>query len=67
MKNVFKIGDRVKSNFRARWKGEVINIEPRSDKLKPLITVLVDTDRNGRPLRKKIKKTLDQGWLTLIS
>lgn len=67
MKNVFNIGDRVKSHFRAGWKGEIINIEPRSDKLKPLITVLVDTDRNGKPLRKKIKRTLDQGWLTLIS
>ncbi len=66
MKNKFKIGQRVQSHYRARWKGEIIDIKPRKNKQTSLITVLVDTDRKSNPIRKKFKSTLDESWLTLV-
>lgn len=73
MKNLFKVGDRVKSHFRARWEGKIIEIEilrkttsNKRDKKRSIATVLVDTDKNGKPLRKKEIHRLHTNWLTKI-
>ena len=73
MKNLFKVGDRVKSHFRARWEGEIIDIEilrkttsNKRDKKRSIATVLVDTDQYGKPLRKKETHKLHTDWLTKI-
>ena len=61
-----KIGDTVKSHFRARWTGIIIDIEKRKN-ISDLATIKVILDRNGNKLRKPIIKTLDVGWLTLTT
>jgi hypothetical protein len=63
MKNKFKVGQRVKSHYRANWSGVVVEVAPRKDAT-PLITVNVTHDRHGNLMRKTLIKHLDQGWLT---
>lgn len=67
MKNKLKVGDTVKSHFRAKWTGKVIDIELRSNGLSPIAVVKVFLDRNGRPLRKPIRKRLDSNWLEKLN
>jgi hypothetical protein len=65
MKNKLKVGDFVKSNFRARWAGVVVDVEIRTG-IEPLVTVCVFLSRYGRRLRKTQKHTLSGGWLEKI-
>jgi hypothetical protein len=65
MKNIITVGKRVKSHYQAQWKGVVTNVE-KTGKDHYIANVDVDTDRNGNPLRKIQKHTLDVSWLTLI-
>jgi hypothetical protein len=60
-----KIGDMVKSHYRAGWVGVVMDLEKRG-KFSDLATIKVLSDRNGNELRKPMIKTLDVGWLTAI-
>jgi hypothetical protein len=57
----------VKSKFRSPWKGVVIDIVKRRNKLNPLYICLIVKDRNGNIPRKRILKTLDSDWLIEIS
>ena len=56
----------VRSKFRAPWKGVVINIEKRSNKLSPLYTCLIIQCKNGKQPKKRIIRTLDSLWLEEI-
>lgn len=62
-----KIGARVRSTFRARWFGVVVeNGLTHGDRC---VVVRITHDRNGRPIRKPGSKrnlhTLSAGWLIL--
>lgn len=62
---ILKVGDKVRSRYAAPWYGKILELEKRKD-ANALATVEVTLDRRGNPLRKKMIKTLDSGWLELL-
>jgi hypothetical protein len=69
MRAPFKIGDVVRSEYRARWTGRVLIVEPRNaiGRIEGyIVTVLVTTDRHGNPMRKAVTKQLDAAWLKRV-
>jgi len=65
------VGTRVKSHYRARWTGVVVEVVERNER-EPyryrhfLLRVKVTHDRRGRPMRKPIYHWLDSAWLTPV-
>lgn len=65
-KNNFKIGNKVKSMYRARWSGEIVEILKGGQDRNILAKIAVTHDRNGLPMRKIKIHTLDVNWLEKI-
>lgn len=70
MKTELQVGNTVKSLFRARWTGILLELVEREKErgidLSPLATVLVTTDRHGKPMRKPLRMVLSAGWLVKV-
>lgn len=65
MKNELKIGDVVKSHYRAKWIGVIENIEyTNSCSSGMLCHVRPKITSKGKTLRKSKIMSLDSGWLT---
>lgn len=61
----FDIGDLVRSNYRARWVGVVVDREGRGD-VTPLYTIRVVLDNRGNPVPKHVRSRvtrMDEAWL----
>ena len=56
----------VKSKYKSPWKGVVLDIIKRNNKLSPLYICLICKDRSGNKPRKRILKKLDSSWLVEI-
>ena len=56
-KTKYRVGDTVKSNFRARWIGVVIKVDGEITSIVPMI------DRYGNPQRRRLVKQLHCDWL----
>lgn len=61
-----KLGDMVKSCYRARWYGKIVYIGLHSDKETPYIVVKVTHSPDGRKRKKPIYSGLHPYWLELI-
>lgn len=60
-----RVGDRVKSRYRAPWLGIVTAIVLRKG-IGALVSVVIDTDRHGNPMRKHKTVQLDETWLLVV-
>ena len=61
----FKVGDLVRSTFRGRWVGVVIDRQNRKDAT-PLYGVRIVLEPNGRPMSKNVRarpQQMDEYWL----
>ncbi len=61
----FEIGDTVRSTFRGRWVGVVLDRRKRKD-ANPLYDVRIVLEPNGRPMSKNVRarpQQLDEHWL----
>ncbi|QFR59825.1 hypothetical protein VOWphi5012_041 [Vibrio phage phi50-12] len=73
MKNKFRVGDYVQSNYNARWKGIVLEVTKRgrcsvtNRKLNPLVKVQVLLNSNGHPPKERTVNTYDSGCFTKIN
>ena len=56
------VGSRVRSRFRARWTGTVLELVARDDTY-DLAMVRIELDRKGNPIRKPWTKILSAYWL----
>jgi len=56
------VGSWVQSEFRAPWRGVVVELTPRDDTY-DLARVRVQLDRRGNPVRKPWIATLSAYWL----
>lgn len=62
MRNALKVGDWVRSHFRATWKGVVQG----SGYCDNCVYVLVLIDQHNNPMKKVMIKHLNERWLTKI-
>lgn len=70
-----KVGDLVKSHFRAKWQGEVVEDVTGNQPIwwqdrypcTQLLVVRIDVNRYGRVMRKPVKMELGRGWLEKIN
>ncbi len=58
-------GTPVRSRYRARWCGIVLNELPRHAP-DHCVVVLRTHDRNGRPMRRSDRFTIDPSWLVAL-
>lgn len=61
----FEVGDLVRSTFRGRWVGVVIDRQKRKDAT-PLYVVRIVLEPNGRPMNKNVRarpQQMDEYWL----
>lgn len=69
-KKALSMGDFVKCNYRARWKGVITSIEKRKElgnnKVYTVCDVLMLKDRCGRSVKKRIVMKRGEGWLEKI-
>lgn len=63
MKGDPKVGAFVRSHFRARWTGVVIDVEKRKD-YEPLVTCVIVRDRHGNLLKSRRTRRLSVHWTT---
>ena len=68
MKPHVKIGDFVRSHFRACWTGVVVDVYERSKSRNgtdsPVITCVIVRDRRGNLMRHRQTRHLDLSWTT---
>ena len=60
-----KIGDLVRSHYKAGWYGKVFNVEKRNGR-NDLITVVTFCTADGRPHKRPLRKRLDEAWLDVV-